>query len=116
MPATKSSEQPPARRTNVLAVVALCCALLGVVTCLPAPIGAVLGHVARRHARERGEHGAGMALAAIVVGWTGFALMVAVVATYIGLVFYSVEHPDGFFDGGDGGSWGGGWDVIRLAG
>jgi hypothetical protein len=92
-------DRPVARRTNVLAIVALCCALLGVVTCLPGPIGAVLGHVARRQARERGEHGAGMALAAIIVGWIGFAVIVALVATYVGLVFYSVRHP-GEFHGG----------------
>lgn len=86
-------DHPAERRTNVLAIIALCCALLGLLTCLPAPIGAVLGHVARRHARERGGHGAGMARAAIVIGWVGFALMTALVA---GLVTYAVSHPGGF--------------------
>jgi len=112
VPAPLSGDRPPARRTNVLAIVALCCALLGVVTCLPAPIGAVLGHVARRHARERGEHGAGMALAAIIVGWVGFALLVAVVATCVGLVFYSVKHPNEFHGGFHHGGFD---DMIQLA-
>jgi hypothetical protein len=93
LPTPTPQDRPPSRRTNVLAVVALCLALLGVVTCIPAPIGAVLGHVARRQARERDEHGAGMALSAIIVGWIGFAVMVTVVAAYIAFSFYSVRHP-----------------------
>jgi uncharacterized protein DUF4190 len=76
----------------VLAIIALCCALLGLLTCLPAPIGAVLGHVARRHARQRG-HGAGVAKAAIIIGWIGCALMTAFVG---GLVIYAVRHPGEF--------------------
>jgi hypothetical protein len=37
----------------------------------------VLGHVARKQIRERGQQGDGMALAGIIVGWILTGLMVA---------------------------------------
>jgi hypothetical protein len=42
-------------------------------------VGAILGHVARRQIRDRGESGDGMALAGIITGWiaTGIALIIA---------------------------------------
>lgn len=44
-------------------------------------VGAILGHVARRQIRERGEGGDGMALAGIIIGWiaTGIALLATVI-------------------------------------
>jgi hypothetical protein len=67
---------PVAPKTNGMAIAALVCALAGLVTCVSAPVGAVLGHVARRQIRERGEGGDGMALTGIIVGWilTGLGL------------------------------------------
>jgi hypothetical protein len=55
---------------NSLAVAALICALAGVVTCVTAPVGAILGHVARRQIRERGESGDDIARIAIISGWS----------------------------------------------
>ena len=67
---------PMAPKTNGMAIAALVCALAGLVTCVSAPVGAILGHVARRQIRERGEGGDGMALTGIIVGWilTGLGL------------------------------------------
>jgi Domain of unknown function (DUF4190) len=67
---------PVAPKTNGMAIAALVCALAGLVTCVSAPVGAILGHVARRQIRERGEGGDGMALTGIIVGWilTGLGL------------------------------------------
>lgn len=48
--------------TNVLAIVAL------VSSFLLAPLGLILGFVSRQQIRQRGEEGAGLALAAIIVG------------------------------------------------
>jgi hypothetical protein len=56
---------PAPRGTNVLAIVAL---ILSIVV-LP-PLGAILGHVSRRQIRASGEGGDGLALAAIIIGWT----------------------------------------------
>ena len=70
----------PAQGRNGLAlasmIVSLCAICAGVI---PALVGAILGHVARRQIRRTGQDGAGMALTGIIVGW-------AVVAIYAGLV------------------------------
>ena len=68
---------PVAPPTNGLAIASLVCSIAGVATCVSAPVGAVLGHVARRQIRERGEAGDGLALAGIIVGWILTGLLVA---------------------------------------
>jgi hypothetical protein len=50
--------------TNGLAIASMIVAILGF-----GPVGAIMGHVARRQIRERGEQGDGFALAGIIVGW-----------------------------------------------
>ena len=64
-------------RTNTLAIASLTCGVgqffVGPVTTVPA---IVLGHMARREIRRTGERGAGMATVGLVLGWTGFALVV----------------------------------------
>ena len=77
---------PVVSPTNGMAVAALVCALGGLVTCVSAPVGAVLGHVARRQIRERGGQGDGLALAGIIVGWTLTGLFLA----YLGIVLIFV--------------------------
>jgi MFS family permease len=42
-------------------------------------VGAILGHVARRQVRERGENGSGLALAGIICGWIAVALGVVAI-------------------------------------
>ena len=61
-----------ARPTNGLAIAAMVVALVGF-----GPVGAILGHVARRQIRERGEQGDGFALAGIIVGWISTGFLVA---------------------------------------
>ena len=39
----------------------------------------MLGHIARKQVRERGEQGAGPALAGLILGYVGLALTVIVV-------------------------------------
>lgn len=50
-------------------------------------VGAILGHVAKRQIRERGESGDGMALTGIILGWIATALAVIIV---IGLIIFFV--------------------------
>lgn len=54
----------------------LCCSVAG----LAGAVGAILGHVARKQIRERGEGGAGKALAGIICGWIAFALFFVMIA------------------------------------
>jgi hypothetical protein len=75
--------------TNGLAIAALVCALAGIATCgVTSVIGAILGHVARRQIRERGESGDGLALAGIITGWIIFGLYALFWLVYI--VFFVV--------------------------
>lgn len=73
---------PP--KTNTLAIVSLVCALGGLIIGIAAPIGAILGHVALKQIRERGEQGEGMAKAGIIIGWILTGLMVLACCGVIG--------------------------------
>lgn len=59
-------------------------------------VGAILGHVAKRQIRERGESGGGMATAGIIIGW--IAAGIAVLATVAIIIFfvYVAQNPDVF--------------------
>lgn len=61
--------------TNGLAIASMIVSILGF-----GPVGAIMGHIARRQIQERGEQGDGFALAGIIVGWvtTGFWLLCCV--------------------------------------
>jgi len=74
---------------NALAVVAFIFAFVF------APLGIVLGHVARRQINQTGQRGGGIATAALVIGYLALAL---------GLVLAGVAA----FGGGGGASPGGG--------
>ena len=67
----------PTKSTNSLAIVSLVCSLAGLFIWISAPVGAILGHVARKQIRERGEQGDGLALGGIIAGWviTGLGLL-----------------------------------------
>jgi Domain of unknown function (DUF4190) len=79
---------PAVAPTNSLAIAALVLALCGIGTGITAPIGAILGHVARRQIRQRGEQGDGMALAGIIVGWIVTACWLAAIA--IPIILFAV--------------------------
>ncbi|MFR9777108.1 DUF4190 domain-containing protein [Micromonospora sp. MS34] len=74
---------PPPTRTNGMAIAALALSLIGITSCITAPIGAILGHVALKQIRERGEQGEGMAKAGIIIGWILTALMVLFIAAIV---------------------------------
>jgi hypothetical protein len=52
----------PARPTNTLAIIALIAAFV------VAPVGIILGFIAKNQIKQTGENGAGLAKAAIIVG------------------------------------------------
>jgi uncharacterized membrane protein len=69
--------RPARARTNAMAVASLACGVgqpfTGFLSTIPA---IALGHMARREIRRTGEGGMGLATAGLVLGWTGFALLV----------------------------------------
>jgi hypothetical protein len=85
--------------TNGLAIASLICSLVGFATCITFPVGAILGHVARKQIRERGEGGDGMALAGIIVGWIGTVLFIGLIIFYIVIIIAAVgAGSTGSFD------------------
>ncbi|MGC5018674.1 DUF4190 domain-containing protein [Micromonospora sp. DT47] len=77
---------PAAPKTNSMAIAALVLSLVGIASCITAPVGAILGHVARKQIRETGEGGEGMAKAAIIVGWILTGLLVLLIAFYVVII------------------------------
>jgi hypothetical protein len=73
----------PQARTNGLAIASLVCSLAGLLTCISAPVGIVLGHIAMKQIRETGEQGEGMAKAGLWVGYIFTILGILGIAAYI---------------------------------
>ena len=68
-----------APRTNGLAVASMILSIVGFIWVLPligSVAGAIMGHIALGQIRRTGESGRGMALAGVIVGWAGAALLV----------------------------------------
>jgi Domain of unknown function (DUF4190) len=84
---------PIGQKTNSLAITAMVLALTGLACGLTSPIGAIMGHVARRQIRQRGEGGDGMALAGIIVGWILTGLWLAYIAFLIVMIVLAARTP-----------------------
>ncbi|MBO0868030.1 MAG: DUF4190 domain-containing protein [Micromonosporaceae bacterium] len=84
---------PAQQGTNGMAIASLVLSLCGLVSCgVTSLVGAILGHVARKQIRERGESGDGMAMAGIITGWIIFALAVVGVSLYVILIVWAVRQ------------------------
>ena len=70
------ASQGTGKRTNVLAIIGLVLSIFFPV------VGAIVGHVALNQIKKTGEEGRGIALAAVIVGWTltGLAIIAVIVA------------------------------------
>jgi hypothetical protein len=79
--------------TNGLAIGAFICGLLEVctfgVTAIPAII---LGHNARRQIRRTGEHGDGLAITGLVLGWLGVAMFALLVIGLMAVAATATRH------------------------
>jgi Domain of unknown function (DUF4190) len=85
---------PVAPGRNGMAVAALVMAMCGLVTLgVTAPVGAILGHTARKRIRTTGEQGDGLARAAIIIGWIFTGLGLALCGLFIvGALMPTVVH------------------------
>jgi hypothetical protein len=88
---------PAPTPTNGLAIASLVCSLAGLAVGISAPVGAILGHVARRQIRERGEQGDGMALAGIIVGWILTGIFAVCCAGYVVAVGFAISQDSSSF-------------------
>jgi Domain of unknown function (DUF4190) len=85
------------QQTNGLAIASMVVSLASIVVCgLPAIIGAIMGHVARRQIRERNEAGDGMALTGIIVGWIVFVLSVLGILAYVVFFVWLVNNASDY--------------------
>jgi hypothetical protein len=75
-----------------MAIASLICSLGGLVTCISAPVGIALGHMARRQIRETGEGGAGLATAGLIVGYIVTVLGVGLAVVYVVSALLFVSH------------------------
>jgi hypothetical protein len=98
---------PTARPNNSLAIAALVVSCVGVLGLCAyglggfiGTIGAILGHVARRQIRERGEGGDGMALAGVIVGWVATGLFVLALVGWAIFIWYVANNPEEFESAG----------------
>ncbi|WP_193096419.1 DUF4190 domain-containing protein [Brevibacterium sp. FME17] len=66
----------PLPPNNVLAIIGMCASIFGVVSgvLIGGIAGVIMGHIARKQIKERGERGDGMAVAALWVGYIGTGL------------------------------------------
>lgn len=88
----------PGPKTNGLSIASMVVAIVGMLglSCygfggLIGAVGAILGHVARRQIRERGESGDGMALAGVIVGWIATALGVLILGTIAVFIIIAIN-------------------------
>ncbi|MER7457259.1 DUF4190 domain-containing protein [Micromonospora sp. NPDC126480] len=90
---------PPAPQTNGMAVASMVVSIMGVMgICgygiggIIGVVGAILGHVAKRQIRERGEAGEGMANAGIIMGWISTAIALIAAVAIIGLIIFAANQ------------------------
>lgn len=88
--APQYSAYGPQTRTNGLAIASLVCSLAGLVTCISAPVGVVLGHIAKRQIRQTGEEGEGLATAGLWIGYIITVLSVLLFAGWLAIVIFAI--------------------------
>lgn len=72
--------------TNTMAILSLVMAFVF------APLGVVFGYMARRQIRERGEGGAALATAGLIIGWVFTALLIVFCAIWLSSAVYITGH------------------------
>ncbi|GAA1931854.1 hypothetical protein GCM10009775_24910 [Microbacterium aoyamense] len=85
-------------RTNTLAIVSLVASIVGFLWILPfiGNLAAVItGHISLKQIKQTGEGGRGMALAGVIVGWVGLAIVVLVGIIFLSIFVFAVAADNG---------------------
>lgn len=93
------AQQPygaPQPQQNSMALISMILSLVGIVSCITAPVGAILGHMAMRQIQQTGESGEGMAKTGIIVGWIVTALYLLCTVGYV-IFFVALAGAGGAF-------------------
>lgn len=75
---------PVSRGTNGLAIASLVLGVLWIYW-IGSILALVFGYVARRQIRQSGQDGGGLAIAGIVLGWVGIAVLAVLIVVLIGV-------------------------------
>ena len=78
-------QYPIARPTNGLAVAALVCGIAQFVVWVTFIPAIICGHLALRQIRRTGEQGRGLALAGLILGYVGGALLIGLVLALVAI-------------------------------
>lgn len=96
-------QRPP---TNGMAIAAMVVSIVGMagmcawgpLSIVVSPVGAILGHAAKRRVKATGESGDTMAVVGIVLGWIGLGLSILMLAGYIALFWWLSTLPPDYFE------------------
>lgn len=87
---------PTGPKTNVLAIISMIASIAGFIWILPiigSLAGAIMGHISLNQLKTSGEKGRGMALAGVIVGWVGLALVI--IGIFVIIAFASLAATNG---------------------
>jgi Domain of unknown function (DUF4190) len=82
-PAAYASYGYPRQKTNGMAVASLVLSISALFCGLPAILGIICGHVALGQINRRGEHGRGLAIAGLVIGYVFVVLFLVFVVIVV---------------------------------
>lgn len=98
MAAPSYAAYPTGPKTNTLAIVSLVASIVGV-TLFPFIgnlVGVITGHISLGQIKRTGESGRGLALAGVIVGWVGLAIMIILTIVVISFaVWAATTYPHG---------------------
>lgn len=86
---------PAASRTNVLAIISMIASIVGFIWLLPfigSLAGIIMGHISLRQIAATGENGRGMALAGVIVGYVGLALLIIGIVILWGFLAVAISQ------------------------
>jgi hypothetical protein len=84
---------PPAPAHDGKAIGSLVASLLGLFCGIGSVVGVILGHLSRSEAKRQGREPSGLALAGLIIGYVGIALLLAILSVFLvgGVVTESVD-------------------------
>ncbi len=86
--------QPPATKTNTLAIVSLVASIAGIVILwgIGSIAAVICGHISLSQIKKTGEQGRGMALAGLIIGYAGIVLAIIGVIVAVALSAWLVTY------------------------
>ncbi|SBS73889.1 DUF4190 domain-containing protein [uncultured Microbacterium sp.] len=87
------------QKTNTLSIVSMIASIAGFIWILPfvgSLAGAIMGHISLNQIKQTGEKGRGMALAGVIVGWAGLALVVLGVIAFLAFASWAGTVGTGY--------------------